>query len=613
MQKNDNVSHLYSGKGTKFIRLSISSSLLLALLFLPVVSSVEPLVTAKVFSQSPASYPSPEVRFGFGVIGDITQYDVSQLHAGWYVNWGTLSNLVHPDGLEFMHIIRVNGVTYSPSKAALRPIIENNLGSTWLIGNEPDCIWQDNTTPDQYAQVYHELYTFLKETDPSCQVAIGGIVQPTPLRFQWLDMVLAAYESRYGEKIPVDVWNTHNFILQELRGSWGCEIPPGVNANQGRLYGIQDNDNMTYFKQHIVDFRQWMKEKGEQNKPLIISEYGILMPCNWYGFCDSRVTNFMLATFNYFMGPESVNPSLGYPADGYRMVQRWAWYSLNDDNLENTDTHSNLFTPSTKTITVVGQAYGNYTASLSTTPYVDLMPTIFSVVPSQPLFYGELVTITLGATLVNRGNTDTAQDFIVSFWDGDPSEGMQIGLGESVPGLSGKWGQAAASPIEWSTTITEPRRVYLWCDSGMVVAESDEDNNQVYKPFFADLSPSSISFDPPVPFAPLGQSVTITIEATVANEGNMGVRNVGVGFWNGDPDSGGTLIGVEDISTLSAGSSADTQIAWPDVGGGTYEVYVKVDSDDAIVESEETDNKDHKSLLVAKVRLFLPIIMKGYP
>jgi len=604
MWKNKNVSYLYGSKGAKFIRLSIPSSLLLALLFV--------LVTAKGFSQSPAYCPSPEMRFGFGVVGDFTQYDVTQLHAGWYVNWGTLSNLVHPDGLEFMHIIRVKGTTYYPSKATLRPIIENNLGSTWLIGNEPDCIWQDNTTPDQYAQVYHELYTFLKETDPSCQVAIGGIVQPTPLRLQWLDMVLAAYESRYGEKIPVDIWNTHNFILQEFKGSWGAEIPPGVNAIQGQLYGVQDHDNMTYFKQHIVDFRRWMKNKGEQNKPLIISEYGILMPCDWYGFCDNRVKNFMLATFNYFMGAESVNLSLGYPADGYRMVQRWAWYSLNDDYFEATDTHSNLFTPSTRTITVVGQAYGNYTASLSTTPYVDLMPTVFSTVPSSQPFYNEPVAITLRATVANRGNTDTAQDFNVSFWDGDPSDGVQIGPNRIVHGLSGKWGQTATAPSKWRTTITEPRRVYVWADSGTVVNESDEDNNQTYKTFSVELSPSSISFDPPIPFAPPGQSVTVAIEATVANAGRVGAKNVQVGFWHGDPDNGGTLIESRIISTLSAGSSVQTQIDWPNLQGGTYEVYVKVDSGDAFIELEETDNKGHKSLLVAKVKVFLPLMMKGY-
>ncbi len=602
---------------TRFIALfsifrSLFPLILLALFLSPGIEPVGSPVMAGVSLQSPDYYPSPEVRFGFGVKGDITQYDVTQLHAGWYVNWGTLSNLAHPDGLEFMHIIRVKGSDYYPNQATLRPIIEDNLGSTWLIGNEPDCIWQDNSTPDQYAQVYHELYTFLKKTDPSCQVAIGGIVQPTPLRLQWLDMVLAAYQSRYGERMPVDVWNIHNFILQELKGSWGCEIPPGINATQGRLYGVQDHDDMTYFKQHIVDFRRWMKDHGEQNKPLIISEYGVLMPCNWYGFCDDRVKAFMRATFDYFMGAESVSSSLGYPADGYRMVQRWAWYSLNDDNFEATDTHSNLFTPSTKQITAVGQAYGDYTASLGTIPYVDLIPSTFSTAPSQPLFYGEPMTITLSATVANRGNTDTSRDFRVSFWDGSPSGGVQIGSEQTVSGPAGKWGQAATAPVEWSTIITEPRRVYVWCDSRNEVAESVESNNQTYKTFSVELSPASISFAPPLPFAPAGQLVTVTIKATVENEGRMGARDVEVSFWNGDPDNGGVPIGTKVISALNAESSVRIQIDWSGLEAGTYEVYVKADSGNTIVESDESDNKGHESLLVAGVKVFLPLIMKGY-
>ena len=28
--------------------------------------------------------------------------------------------------------------------------------------------------------------------------------------------------------MPVDVWNVHNFVLREERGSWGVDIPPGI-------------------------------------------------------------------------------------------------------------------------------------------------------------------------------------------------------------------------------------------------------------------------------------------------------------------------------------------------------------------------------------------------
>jgi hypothetical protein len=256
-------------------------------------------------------------------------------------------------------MILVSGRAYSPDLATLGTIIDNNPGSLWLVGNEPDCIWQGNSLPSDYAVVYHELYSFIKSRDPSAQIAIGGIVQPTPLRLQYLDMVLAAYQSLYGEMMPVDVWNIHNMILREERGSWGCDIPPGIDADQGMLYEIQDNDDIEIFKQQIVAFRQWMKEKGERDKPLIISEYGVLMPAV-YGFDYARVKAFMYASFDYLT--TATNGSLGYPADGNKLVQRWVWYSLNDDDFEGWPSHHHLFDPETRQITQLGTDYANYTS-----------------------------------------------------------------------------------------------------------------------------------------------------------------------------------------------------------------------------------------------------------
>ena len=45
-------------------------------------------------------YPSDNERLGFGVTQGIENYDVSPLHAGWYVNWGTAPTAAHPAGLE---------------------------------------------------------------------------------------------------------------------------------------------------------------------------------------------------------------------------------------------------------------------------------------------------------------------------------------------------------------------------------------------------------------------------------------------------------------------------------------------------------------------------------
>ncbi|MEZ4715566.1 MAG: hypothetical protein R2851_05670 [Caldilineaceae bacterium] len=50
----------------------------------------------------------------------------------------------------------------------------NNPGRTWIVGNEPDVAWQDNTTAADYACAYHDAYHAIKAGDPTAQVAISG-------------------------------------------------------------------------------------------------------------------------------------------------------------------------------------------------------------------------------------------------------------------------------------------------------------------------------------------------------------------------------------------------------------------------------------------------------
>ncbi|MDH7487793.1 MAG: hypothetical protein QHJ81_16160, partial [Anaerolineae bacterium] len=295
-------------------------------------------------------------RFGVGVaaeLGSIEQYDVGQLGAGWYLDWCTNIHPPRPQGMEYAQMVSVFRGGFYPDLKSIAAIAAANPGSLWLIGNEPDVIWQGNVPPADYARSYHQIYFALKRADPSCQVAIGGVSQPTPLRFQYLDMILHAYRRLYGQVMPVDVWNVHAFILREEKDSWGVDIPPGIEATRGLLYEIEDHDDLEIFKQQIIAFRRWMRERGEREKPLIISEYGILMPAD-YGFDHARVRQFMYASFDFFL--TATDDELGYPPDDNRLVQRWAWFSLSNEKYPT----GNLFHPDTQRITPLGMDYAHY-------------------------------------------------------------------------------------------------------------------------------------------------------------------------------------------------------------------------------------------------------------
>jgi hypothetical protein len=173
---------------------------------------------------------------------------------------------------------------------------------------------------------------------------------------RYLDMILEAYQARYGEPMPVDVWNVHNFVLREEKDSWGVDIPPGMGDQRGRLYEIADHDDMTIFRQQIVDFRRWMKERGQQDKPLIVTEYGILMPSE-YGFPPTKVERFMLDTFEFFR--TAADRTLGYAADGYRLVQQWCWFSLVDERYPS----GNLVRLDSRALTPLGEAFKAYVNS----------------------------------------------------------------------------------------------------------------------------------------------------------------------------------------------------------------------------------------------------------
>ncbi len=342
---------------------------------------------ADPMAQTIAPY-SEQWRFGVGVdgrYGHLSDFAVEQLGAGWYADWSTNLNPLHPGGMEYVQVISVKDTLYPPDWASLAQKIANNPGAVWVVGNEPDCIWEDcnNRTPDAYATIYHDVYGFIKGQDPTAQVAIASVVEGTPLRMLYLTKIWDSYQQQYSDTMPVDIFNMHVHIIKEGH-SWapaGIGIPPGISPEEegaAQQYAIADNDSLAIFMDQVMRYRQWMRDRGQQNKPLVITEYGVLYPPEYpFGFTVDRVNAYMKNTFNFMLYTK--NPALGYPADDYRLVQRWLWFSVNShpyDKDAGQGWNGALFDWQTHEMTPFGLNFMHYRQGLnratptpSTTPY----------------------------------------------------------------------------------------------------------------------------------------------------------------------------------------------------------------------------------------------------
>jgi len=280
-------------------------------------------------------------RFGVAANGAITEYDYPELGIGWYHNWG-ISNS-GPAGLTFFATAGTAARTVAQQSGA----IESNLashperypdGMVWLIGNEVG--WDDGFSPTEYAQFYHDWYTYLKGLNSTFQVGTGAILPLVGVYWgeggrlngiEWFTEVRSHYQTLYGGEVPVDWYNMHVYLENDYYGT------------------IQQ------FRQAIAS--QW----NGRAKPLVITEIGSLQLGN-----ETQIPTFMTEVFDYMNSATS--QQYGCTTDGNRLVQRWAWFALTGwsaDKGNHRWDFTALFNYDTKGMLPVGETYADYTATHS--------------------------------------------------------------------------------------------------------------------------------------------------------------------------------------------------------------------------------------------------------
>ena len=507
----------------------------------PAFGQTGPLARRPIAGQTVAALPaySPSTSVTPGSLGAALncRYGVSApsstrpwlpvIGAGWHVNFTQTGNFF--DGSEFVRFVHtyqnkdgqgnyLPGYTLSRdgsfNQNTLRGTVNAAPGSLWFIGNEIERIGQDEIFPETYAQAYHEIYHLIKEEDPTASVGIAPLVQITPNRLDYLEKVWDAYAHSYNQAMPVDVWNAHIYILPEVLPSGApngiASVAMGTTdfsqviyesdnnaANCGNpndnIYCWAEHDNMQIFAKQVTTMRQWMKDHGQQNKPLVISEFGILYPNEWepgnpgagcfqdeFGNCftPARTNSFMHNAFTYMETTSS--PSLGFPADNNRLVQQWLWFSLYSSYVGRAsnlllDNYYTGFTPGDPAaLSPMGQTYRAEVATRGTPmPNLYLEKAVgavgFMPVPGS-------VTVDLVAKIRNSGNARSVQPVTVTFYR-DAALTQPIASAPLGPLTVGCSAFQYEARVSW--TLTTPGRYRYWVkvDTGNVLAESNENDN----------------------------------------------------------------------------------------------------------------------------------------
>jgi hypothetical protein len=440
-------------------------------------------------------------RLGAAVINNpITDYAYTPLNLGWYVNYSTVPSPLEPDGIEFVQTVRVHqaktgwcrdcyvipySYTLSPGPTTLGSLALANPGSTWFIGNEPDRRdWssggQDEIVPELYAQAYHEASQAIRQADPTAKVGIGGVVQATPLRLKYLDRVWNEYQRLYGRRLgdDVDVWNTHAFVLNERKNDWGAEIPAGLADTIGLLVSPSDNDRLDLFQQQIIRIRTWMRAKGERNKPLYITEFGINMP--EYYVSAAQVKAFMSGAIDFLLNYKDGN--LGYPMDENRLVQRAIWYSLDDseDTQRVEDYADSLFSAVTRQRQDYGDSWAAHVQDPAHIEAHQPHASLSLLLSTDPAFVydptgTQTFTFTLRAQIANGGNTATltGDNLQISFWDGPPGQAgsQQLGSTQVLSDVAG-CGDYRVVEVPWPDRGPGSNRWYARMESAPDTAEA---------------------------------------------------------------------------------------------------------------------------------------------
>jgi hypothetical protein len=243
---------------------------------------------------------------------------------------------------------------------------------------------------------------------------------------------------------------------------------------------------------------------------------------------------------------------------------------------------------SIENVTTFGQT-DLYILSHSFGPDLTLERSDLTVTPSHPA-QGEMIQI--NATLHNTGDRAVVNPK-VAFYHGDPDAGGTL-IDTVTENLTLVGAMTTTVSTNWTVaTGGGPIVVYAVADPDGSVVELGEANNTAHCFAVApDLSVENVRFG-------YGRSQTITLTATLSNNGAVAATPVTVAFRLDDADSSITIV-AGSVASLNDGETVDILVPWDASGIATdrYRLYAVADPADVLAEYDETNNSGWAGLSI---------------
>lgn len=371
---------------------------------------------------------------------------------------------------------------------------------------------------------------------------------------------------------------------------------------------VANYDNLDLIEEQIRAFRRWMAQHGQRNKPLVNTEYGVLMTTD-LGFDYARVRDFMLDSFERFTS-DLIDPTLGYPGDDNRLLQQWFWYALAQDEFEGRSTETGLYSQVTRQIKPLGVDFAALVAPL-VDQYIDLEASALRLTPVWTLFAGQPSLVQVEGRLWNRGNLASGPFTARLLANGAPIREwpLQSLAKRYSPGYDFR------PTYDWRPVITGDQTISLAADVLGQVADPCAANNtatvHLQAPLVTDLALANLTQSPRlVPALAPGSTATVTLQVDLLNLGSIGTAadELTVNFWNGDPQAGGARVFTQTLTPANAVLPVSISFDWGGLTPDLYEVYAEVE---AVADDVDlANNRQRLDVFVPAMNLFLPITLR---